>query len=80
MVVVRSVKDLGGDRSRQATRASCGSRFLTRSTTSIMLAPGWRWILTITAGVLFFHAARRTFSGASITVATSERTTGAPLR
>ena len=29
---------------------SCGRSFFTRSTTSMMLAPGWRWIFMITAG------------------------------
>ena len=31
---------------------SCGSSVLMRSTTSMMLAPGCRWMLTITAGVV----------------------------
>ena len=30
-----------------ATRCSCGSSALTRSTTAMMLAPGWRWMFTI---------------------------------
>ena len=51
MVVVRSVS------TETLTEAgselcSCGSSRLMRSTTSITLAPGWRWMLTITAGVL----------------------------
>ena len=44
--------DRGGQRA-----CSCGSSFLIRSTTSMTLAPGWRWMLTITAGVVFIQAA-----------------------
>ena len=51
-----------------------------RSTTSITLAPGCRWMLRITAGTSFIHAACRTSSAESSTTATSERRTGAPLR
>ena len=79
MVVVRSVSiatstDAGSD------ACSCGSSCLMRSTTSMMLAPGWRWMLTITAGVSFIHAACFTFSASSTTSATSDSCTGAPLR
>ena len=79
MVVVRSVRiwtsiALGSD------ARSVGSSFFTRSTTSMMLAPGWRWMLTITAGVSFIHAASFTFSASSTTSATSDSVTGAPLR
>jgi hypothetical protein len=34
----------------------------------------------MTAGVSFIHAASFTFSGASVTLATSDSSTGAPLR
>ena len=56
MVVVRSV------RTRTCTEAgrlvcNCGSSFLMRSTTAMMLAPGWRWMLTMTAGWRSIHAA-----------------------
>ena len=54
-VVVRSVKTAiliaGGIVAR-----SFGSSALMRSTTSMMLAPGWRWMFTITAGTLFIQA------------------------
>jgi hypothetical protein len=40
-----------------------------RSTTAITLAPGWRWMFRITAGVPFIHAAWRTFSASSTTSA-----------
>ncbi len=50
------------------------------STTSMMLAPGWRWMLRITARSWFFHAAWRRFSASSITSATSDRRTAAPSR
>ena len=59
---------------------SWGSNFLIRSTTWMMLAPGWRWMFTITAGCSLLHAASFEFSTSSRTVAISERTTGAPLR
>ena len=59
---------------------SCGSSFLTRSTTSMMLAPGWRWMFTMTAGVSFIQAASFASSAPSTTLATSESSTGAPLR
>ncbi len=72
IVTVRSVStatsiDAGSD------ACSCGSCCLMRSTTSITLAPGWRWMLRITAGTSFIHAARRVFSAPSTTSATSDR-------
>ena len=59
---------------------SCGRSRSMRSTTVMMLAPGCRWMLTMTAGRVFIHAACFTFSASSITSATSETRTGAPLR
>src|SRR5881396_458135 len=38
---------------------SWGSKRLMRSTTVMMLAPGCRWMLTMTAGLSFIHAAAR---------------------
>ena len=79
MVVVRSVRmAISTEVGRELRRA--GSSFFTRSTTSMMLAPGWRWMLRMTAGTSFIQAAWRTFSAPSTTVATSESRTGAPLR
>ena len=79
MVVVRSVRIVictdGGQRGLQLRQ-----QLLTRSTTSMMLAPGCRWMLRITAGVSFIQAACRTFSTPSMTSATSDSCTGAPLR
>ena len=51
MVLVRSVRictftDLG------SVAVNCGSSSLMRSTTEMMLAPGCRWMFTITAGRL----------------------------
>ena len=40
-----------------------GKIFLMLSTTWMTFAPGWRWMLTISAGVVFIHACRRLFSG-----------------
>ena len=78
MVVVRSVRicslTAGG-----MEALSWGSRVLIRSTTAMMLAPGWRWMLRITAGVVFIQAACLTFSVSSTTVATSERRMGLPF-
>ena len=51
-----------------------------RSTTWMMFAPGCRWMLTMTAGTWFIHAACLMFSTLSTIVATSESITGAPLR
>ncbi len=36
---------------------SCGSRSLIDLTTLMVLAPDWRWMLRMTAGVSFIHAA-----------------------
>ena len=78
-VVVRSVRTsilmAGGIVAR-----SFGSSALIRSTTSMMLAPGWRWMLTITAGVRFIQADCCTFSIPSTTFATSFSITGVPFR
>ena len=59
---------------------SCGSSRSMRSTTSMTLAPGWRWMLTSTAGISLAHAERRRFSAPSTTSATSDRRSGAPSR
>ena len=64
-----------------ATPASCGSSALTRSTTSMTLAPGWRWMLRMIAGVSFAHAARRDVLGVVDDVGdVAAARTGAPLR
>src|ERR1700678_2089249 len=68
-VVVRSVRTVmliaGG-----IVALSFGSSALILSTTSMMLAPGWRWMFTITAGTLFIHADAWVFSIPSMTFAT----------
>src|SRR4029453_6548062 len=79
IVVVRSVRtDTLTDEGR--VDSSVGRSRFTRSTTWIRLAPGWRWMLTMTAGSVPIQAAWRTFSASSMVSATSERWTGAPLR
>ncbi len=78
MVTVRSVS-VATSTAAGREAVSCGSRRLTRSTTSMTFAPGWRWMLRITAGASFIQAARRTFSASSITSATSESRSGAPF-
>ena len=64
-VVVRSVSTailmMGGIVAR-----SFGSNALMLSTTLMMLAPGWRWMLTMTAGTLFIQADSWLFSTPSI--------------
>ena len=71
---------------RMSTLIPCGSEasrrgnsVLTRSATSIRLAPGWRWTLRITAGCSFDQPASCAFSTPSSTLATSERRTTAPF-
>ena len=56
MVVVRSVSTVTGTEEGRALW-SCGKSCLTRSTTSIRLAPGCRWMLTMIAGWSPIHAA-----------------------
>ena len=58
---------------------SLGSSALTRSAVWMMLAPGWRWMSTMTAGLLLTHPARWTFSTSSTTSPMSLRRTGEPL-
>ncbi len=79
MVVVRSVSTCTSTPAG-SDAVSCGRRLVMRSTTPMMLAPGWRWMLTSTAGSAFIHAACCTFSASSITSATSMTRTGASLR
>ena len=79
MVTVRSVSTRTCTLAGRLVR-SCGSNFWMRSTTAMMLAPGWRWIFTMTAGVRSIQAACCEFSAASTMVATSEARTAAPLR
>jgi hypothetical protein len=78
IVVVRSVR-MTTVMAEGRDAWSCGRSRLTRSTTAMMLAPGWRWMFRITAGTSFIHAACRVFSVSSMTLATSERCTGAPF-
>ena len=79
MVLVRSVSTVTWI-AAGSELSSWGRSAFTRSTTSMTLAPGWRWMLTTTAGVRFIQAASLGFSAPSSTSATSERRTGAPLR
>ena len=51
-----------------------------RSTTWMMLAPGWRCTLMMIAGVVLAQAPSLVFSGPLTTVATSDSRTGPPLR
>ena len=60
---------------------SCGSSFLMLSTTWMTLAPGWRWMLTIEAGVAVRSRRKAGCSRRrSRRVATSLSLTGALLR
>ncbi|MCY1411840.1 hypothetical protein D9M71_272350 [compost metagenome] len=56
-----------------------GSSAWMRSTTSITLAPGWRWMFSSTASFWLAQAARRSFSAPSTISATSFRRRAAPL-
>jgi hypothetical protein len=47
------------------------------STVLMTLAPGWRWTLSSTAGVLSYQAPSSVFSEPAMTVATSRTRTGA---
>ncbi len=78
-MVVRSVSTITSTAAGRLVR-SCGSSVLIRSTTSITLAPGWRWMLNTMPGVRLAQAANRMFSASSITAAMSDIRTGAPLR
>ena len=64
MVVVRSVR-METCTEDGSVLCSCGKRALMRSTTWMMFAPGCRWMLTMTAGVSFIHAACLMFSAPS---------------
>src|SRR5499426_2398653 len=65
MVVVRSVRMVSStEAGREAL--SLGSNSLMRSTTLMMLAPGCRWMLTMTDGTSFIQAASLTFSALSM--------------
>ena len=78
MVWVRSVSWIT---SRLAGRLAliCGSSAWMRSTTSMTLAPGWRWMFTSTAAFWLAQAARRSFSVPSWMLATSFRRSAAPF-
>ena len=81
-IVVGAVgEDRDLDRRRAASAWSCGRSCLMRSTTSMMLAPGWRWMLTITAGVVV-HPGRLLDVLGVVDRRRRRRTsrTGAPLR
>ncbi len=58
---------------------SCGMMARTRSTVWMMLAPGWRKTISITAGLPLVRPPVRMSSSESVTSATSARRTAAPL-
>ncbi len=61
-------------------RWSFGSSLRIRSTVSITLAPGWRWMSTTIAGMPWYQPPTLLFSSPSTMSATSLSRTGAPLR
>ena len=79
IVVVRSVSTATFTAAGMVD-VSCGSSALMLSTTWMTLAPGWRWMFRITAGVRFAQAPSLVFSAPLTTVATSFSRTGLPLR
>ena len=78
MVSVRSVSVCT---STEAGRPALiwGSSSLIESTSAMTLAPGWRWTLISTAGVLLAQLDSLVFWAPSTTLATSRRNTGAPF-
>jgi hypothetical protein len=78
IVVVRSVSCCTCTEAGSDAR-NWGISVLMRSTTSITLAPGWRWMFSTMAGLALAHAARRLFSAASTMSATSVMRIGAPF-
>src|SRR5271154_5338206 len=71
IVVVRSVSTaMSTDCGNEA--CSAGSSAVMLSATEITLAPGWRWTLTITAGVVFIQPASLVFSSSLTATATSD--------
>ena len=78
IVVVRSVR-IATSMAEGSDARSCGRSCLTRSTTAMMFAPGWRWMFRITAGTSFIQAACFRFSVSSMTLAMSERWMGEPF-
>ena len=78
MVTVRSVSTATSMAAGSAA-CSCGSSALMLSTTAMTLAPGWRWMLRITAGVVFIQAPSWLFSALCTACATSASCTGAPF-
>ena len=61
-------------------RCRSGSAARMRLTVCTMLAPGWRWMSSTTAGLPRYRAATRLFSTPPTTLPTSDSLTAAPLR
>ena len=78
MVCVRSVSTVTLSVAGKLAR-NLGNSCCTRSTTSITLAPGWRWIFRTIDGVSLVQAACRGFSGPWVEEAICDRRIGAPF-
>ena len=78
MVTVRSVSTVTSMVLGRAA-CNCGSSALMLSTTSMTLAPGWRWTLRMTAGDGVHPGGELGVLRTGDDVATSERRTGAPF-
>ncbi len=76
MPVVRSASTLTSSVAGRPASSS-GSLALMASTVLMTLAPGWRWTLTMIAGVSLAQAPRRVFSALCTTWAMSRRRIGA---
>jgi len=72
IVIVRSVRTVMSTACGNVA-CSAGSSAVMLSTTEMTLAPGWRWTLRITAGVVFIQPASLVFSSSLSAVATSDR-------
>ncbi len=77
MVWVRSVSTTTSSPAGMLAFTSGNSAWM-RSTTSMTLAPGWRWMFSSTAWLSLAQAARRSFSAPSTISATSFRRRAAP--
>ncbi len=78
MVMVRSVR-MVRSMAAGSDACNCGSSALMPSTTAMTLAPGWRWMLRMIAGVSFIQAPSLSFCAPSTTSPTSVSRTGEPF-
>ena len=78
IVTVRSVNTCTSSEAGRLA-CNCGRILRMRSTASITLAPGWRWMFRITPVVVPDQAMSRAFSTSSMICATSVKRSGLPF-